>query len=98
MKGLMILCGILLLVGVADMSSGYYTFLRILVTIGSIVVVVAEIEKDLTPWVLVFGLLAIVFNPIIPVYLNDKDAWMPIDLIGAGLFFFKAFNTTKKEH
>jgi hypothetical protein len=67
MKGLMILCGIVLLVGVADMPIGYYTLLRILVTIGSVAVVVTEIEKGLTPWVLVFGLLAIVFNPIIPV-------------------------------
>jgi hypothetical protein len=98
MKGLMILCGIVFLVGVADMPISYYTLLRILVTIGSVAVVVTEIEKGLTPWVLVFGLLAIVFNPIIPVYLNDKDVWMPIDLIGAGLFFFKAFTTNQKEH
>lgn len=94
----MILCGILLLVGIADMPIGYYTLLRIVVTIGSVAVVVAEMEKGITPWVLAFGLLAILFNPIIPVYLNDKQAWMPIDLIGAVLFFINAFksNATKK--
>jgi hypothetical protein len=91
MKGLMILSGVLLLVGIADMPIGYYTLLRIVVTIGSAAVIVEEMEKGITPWVLAFGLLAILFNPIIPVYLNDKDAWLPIDLVGGVLFFVKAY-------
>ena len=98
MKGLMILCGILLLVGIADMPIGYYTLLRLVVTIVSVAVVVAEMEKGITPWVIAFGLLALLFNPIIPVYLNDKDAWMPIDLIGGLLFFIKAYSRSPKEH
>ncbi len=87
----MILSGVLLLVGIADMPIGYYTLLRIVVTIGSAAVIVEEMEKGITPWVLAFGLLAILFNPIIPVYLNDKDAWLPIDLVGGVLFFVKAY-------
>ena len=98
MKGLMVLCGILLLVGIADMPIGYYTLLRLVVTIGSVAVVVAEMEKGITPWVIAFGLLALLFNPIIPVYLNDKDAWVPIDLIGGVLFFIKAYGRSPKEH
>jgi hypothetical protein len=98
MKGLMILCGILLLVGIADMPIGYYTLLRLVVTIGSVAVVVAEMEKGITPWVIAFGLLALLFNPFIPVYLNDKDAWLPIDLIGGVLFFIKAYSRSPKEH
>ncbi len=98
MKGLFILCGVLLSVGIADMPIGYYTLLRLVVTIGSVAVLVTEIEKGITPWVLAFGLLALVFNPIIPVYLNDKDAWMPIDLIGAVLFFVKAMGRSAKEN
>ncbi len=98
MKGLFILCGVLLLIGIADMPIGYYTLLRLVVTIGSVAVVVAEMEKGITPWVIAFGLLALLFNPIIPVYLNDKDAWMPIDLIGGVLFFIKAYSRSPKEH
>ena len=98
MKGLMVLCGFLLLVGIADMPIGYYTLLRLVVTIGSVAVVVAEMEKGITPWVLAFGLLALLFNPFIPVYLNDKDAWVPIDLIGGVLFFIKAYSRSPKEH
>jgi hypothetical protein len=98
MKGLMVLCGFLLLVGIADMPIGYYTLLRLVVTIGSVAVVVAEMEKGITPWVIAFGLLALLFNPFIPVYLNDKDAWVPIDLIGGVLFFIKAYSRSPKEH
>ena len=28
-----------------------------------------------------FGIVAILFNPIIPVYLHDKGAWMMIDIM-----------------
>ena len=98
MKGLMVLCGFLLLLGIADMPIGYCTLLRLVVTIGSVAVVVAEMEMGITPWVIAFGLLALLFNPIIPVYLNDKDAWMPIDLIGGVLFFIKAYSRSPKEH
>jgi hypothetical protein len=59
---------------------------------------VAEMEKGITPWVIAFGLLALLFNPFIPVYLNDKDAWLPIDLIGGVLFFIKAYSRSPKEH
>jgi hypothetical protein len=52
MKGLMILCGNVLLVGVADMPIGYYTLLRILVTIGGFDLprVVSQIVPVLDRW------------------------------------------------
>ena len=92
MKVLLLLCTVLLVLGIADLPIGYYTLLRIVVTIGSIAVVVSEFENGLNFWVIAFGLLAIIFNPIIPVYLHDKGSWMPIDIIAAILFLIKTFN------
>ncbi len=65
--------------------------LRIVVTIGAGAVVITEFEKGINFWVVVFGLIAILFNPLIPVYLGDKEAWMPIDIISAILFGVKSF-------
>lgn len=86
MKTIFIICAILLLIAVAPMPIGYYTFLRIAVTIGALLVIISERRRKLNLWIIVFGIIAIVFNPLIPVYLYDKHAWMPIDLLAAVMF------------
>ncbi len=91
MKPLLLICAGLALLGVADLPIGYYTFLRIILTIGAVAVVVTEFGNGINFWVIVFGLVAIIFNPLIPVYLGDKDAWIPIDIITAILFGIKTF-------
>lgn len=96
MKTLLLICAGLLFLGLIDLPIGYYTLLRIVVTIGSVAVVVKEFENGLNFWVITFGLIAILFNPLIPVYLNDKSAWMPIDFIGGIIFVIKSF-TLKQE-
>ena len=70
---------------------GYYTLLRIVVTIGAVAIIVTEFENGINFWVIAFGFVAILFNPFIPMYLGDKSAWMPIDLITAILFGIKSF-------
>ena len=97
MKFLLIICACLFLLGLANLPIGFYTLLRIVVTIGSIAVVVTEIEKGINFWVIAFGLTGIIFNPIIPIYLHDKGVWLPIDLLCAILFLIKAFNIKQGE-
>lgn len=65
------------------MPIGYYTFLRIYLTIISGVIVVNELSKEnkVTGKVIMFTVIGIVFNPILPVYLHDKELWSLIDLI-----------------
>ena len=91
MKALLLICSGLLLLAVVDLPIGYYTFLRIVVTIGAVAVVIKEIENGINAWVVIFGLMAVLFNPLIPIYLNDKSAWMLIDVIAAIIFGAKSF-------
>ncbi|GAA4932902.1 hypothetical protein GCM10023314_01640 [Algibacter agarivorans] len=91
MKYLLLICASLLFIALADLPIGYYTLLRIAVTIGATAVVVMEFENGFNFWVIAFGIAAIVFNPLIPIYLNNKDAWMPIDIVAAILFLIKSF-------
>lgn len=44
----------------------------------------------------VFGLLALLFNPILPVYLRDKDVWAVIDIVAAVLLFIRYFTLKDK--
>lgn len=89
MKYVLFVCGVLLFLALANLPIGYYTLLRIMVTIGAVAVVITELEKGIGFWVIAFGSIAILFNPVIPIYLNDKSAWMPIDIIVGVLFLIK---------
>ena len=95
MKALLLICSSLLVVATFDLPIGYYTFLRIVVTIGAVTIIYQEFDEELNPWIIVFGIIAIVFNPIIPIYLHDKGIWTIIDLTAALLFGVKAFNLSK---
>jgi len=87
MKNLCILSGILLLLAIpSGWPYGYYIFLRWTIFVSSIVIANRFNRARLTTWVFVFGALAFLFNPIIPVYLN-KLSWVAIDLVSATLFF-----------
>ncbi len=99
MKILALICAAFLLIALFDLPIGYYSFLRIIVTIGAISVIIYEVENGFNFWVVSFGIIAILFNPLIPIYLNNKDAWMPIDIITAVLFIVKSltFITNKNE-
>lgn len=88
----------MLLLGVMNLPIEYYTFLRIVVTIGTICVILKE-HSDGIIWQVIFGVMAILFNPIIPVYLYSKSLWIPLDIVAAILFTIKLFNlkNTKNE-
>jgi len=90
MKSGLFFCALLLFIAMAELPIGYYTFLRIAITIGSISVIIFEFEKGFNFWSITFVFMAIIFNPLFPVYLNDKQMWMPIDIIGGLLFLMKS--------
>ncbi len=98
MKYILSLCAILLLLCIGDLPIGYYTLVRIVVTIGAICVIVSEPNKDLNFWRVSFGLIAIIFNPFIPVYLYDKSIWLVIDIFAIGLFVIKLLMLKSIKH
>lgn len=98
MKPVLLLTSALLIVALFELPIGYYTFLRIVVTIVSIGVLINEFPKGINTSVIVFGVIAILFNPLIPVYLNDKSAWVPIDIVAGVIFAVKSFTLTDQTH
>lgn len=94
----------LLLLAIAPLPIGYYTFLRIAITLATVLLILDSYKGQVNIWSMVFGIIAILFNPIIPIYLYQKDKWMPID-IGTAVIFLayglwhkapKIENTNKK--
>jgi hypothetical protein len=67
MKIVLLICAGLLFLALLSLPIGYYTFLRITVTIGAILVIASELREGINVWVILFGLIAVLFNPIAPV-------------------------------
>lgn len=74
----------MLWIGAAPLPYGYYTLLRLVATIvfAWAAYVVYQRKHNILPYI--FGLLALLFNPIIAVHLT-KTIWAIID-IAAGIF------------
>jgi hypothetical protein len=86
-KNISFLLGFLLLVALLPLPYGFYTFLRLSVFVGAILLAHTFYERDKPNWVLILAGLAILFNPVIPIYLS-REAWIPIDVVSAILFFY----------
>ena len=86
MKIISISCAVLLVLAIFRFPIGYYTFLRIAITLGAILILLEELKNGLNLWVLLFGGMAMLFNPILPIYLYKKSLWIPIDIGSAILF------------
>ncbi len=94
-KWLSIASGILLLLGIPyGWPYSYYIFLRWVIFVTSIITAIGFSKSKLPAWVLVFGALAFLFNPIIPISLN-KSSWVFIDFVSAILFFIAAYSVKK---
>jgi len=87
---LKIACIILLFVSLLQLPIGYYTFLRIIVCGTSAFSAFSYYVDNKRGWAWLFGIMAIVFNPIIPLYLG-KSTWSVIDIFTAIIFLISIF-------
>jgi len=75
---------------------GYFTLLRFVVCAVGAYIAYKTYEKDnesLLVWL--FGGIAILFNPIIPIYFT-REVWWVIDLIVGGVFLLSIFKFKNK--
>lgn len=84
----------MLFIGVAPLPYGYYMLLRLVATIvfAWAAYVTYEREEEVLPWIL--GVIALLFNPLIPIHL-PKEVWMAVDL-GAGIFLLTLISRIKE--
>jgi len=79
----------MLFLAVLAMPIGYYTLLRFLVTISAGIIFWQHYKASNKTLMVLFGITVLIFNPInpiYPIYLINKNIWIPIDLICGILF------------
>ena len=80
---------VILAIGILPMPYGYYSLSRLVVCgCAAFGAYKANLTKD-EAFAWVFGITAVLYNPIIPVHLNEKELWVVVNLLTAGLFFYK---------
>ena len=87
--------------GVLPMPYGYYNILRVVVCVSAIFMAFRATKTpngQLAMWL--FGGLALLYNPILPVHLNEKAIWMIVNAVTAVLFvtFRELSNDSDKEN
>jgi len=89
---------IFLLLTFFDWPYSFYSILRIVVTIVAVYYAyyLYEVLKRTDFWFWALVGIAILFNPIFPIYLYDKTAWGIIDIIVAIFFVILIVKFKKK--
>jgi hypothetical protein len=93
-KSLALIAAALLLIALADLPYGYYTFLRIVVCATSAFGALRAHQSNQSLWALVLVGVAILFNPVIPIYFS-RGAWAIIDVLVAVIIALSALSVGK---
>ena len=89
------LLAIVMLVGVLwPHQYGYYQVLRWAVMLVGAYSAYLAYENKNTTWAWIFGIIAILFNPLIP-FIFTKETWQFIDLITAVVIFMSIIKNKK---
>lgn len=91
-----IFCAVCAFAAVLNFPIGYYTFLRIVITIGALLILIFGLKHIRSFWYISFSIILILYNPILPVYLYDKSRWIPLDIVTGILFLLVRFEEENK--
>ncbi|MCA6067243.1 hypothetical protein JI747_008655 [Chryseobacterium sp. RG1] len=91
MKPFLTFCALCCFIGIFRLPIEYYTFLRILISIGALLVLYNTISFRQHYFSIIFLVILILFNPVFPIYLYRKSVWIPLDIITGILFLLINF-------
>jgi len=89
-----VLAAIACFVAIADLPYGYYGFLRWAICGVAIVSAIQMHRMNRQGWVWIFGLIAILFNPLVPIHF-EKSTWRIVDGAAGVAFLLTLCNTLK---
>lgn len=75
----------------------YYILLRWVVCGTSAYGAFKSVELEKSGWAWVFGIIALLFNPIIPVHLS-REIWAPIDIMASLIFVVSIFTIRRGKY
>ena len=71
---------IALAIGILPMPLGYYMLSRLVVSAGALYFAFHFYKQNINFKVWIFGFLVVLYNPIFPIHLNEKEIWILVNL------------------
>lgn len=78
---------VVLAIGILPLPIGYYTLSRLVVCASAIYFAYNFYKKNNQTNLWIFVFIAVLYNPIIPVYLYKKVIWIVVNIITIYLFY-----------
>jgi len=78
---------IVLAIGILPLPIGYYTLSRLVVCGCALYLAHKFYKKKDNTNLWIFGFIAVLYNPIVPVYLYEKFIWIIVNIITIFLFY-----------
>ncbi len=78
---------VVLVIGIFPLPLGYYTLSRLVVCASALYFALNYYKKKNQTNLWIFGFIAVLYNPIIPVYLYEKAIWIIVNIITIYLFY-----------
>jgi len=87
----------MMFLAIFDLPYSYYEFLRPAVFIGSILLIflISQQNKKLSLIIMLISIVALLFNPIIPIYSN-RGFWLPMNVVSGTVFSYVSLYFGKK--
>ena len=87
---------LLIIAPLVSFPYGFYTLLRLIVSVtaGFIIYYSYKGAKGINEITVIFSLILILYNPIIPVHLN-REIWMPINFVTSGIYIYGFYKIKK---
>jgi len=87
----------LMFLAIFDLPYSYYEFLRPAVFIGSILLIflITQQNSKLSLLIMLISIIALIFNPIIPIYSN-RGFWLPMNVVSGTVFSYLSIYFGKK--
>ncbi len=89
-----IIAGTMAILAILPWPYAYYQLLRWVIFISAAIIAYGFNKSKLLGWALAFGVIAFLFNPLFPIYLN-RSTWSGIDLVTGIIFFMAAYSKKK---
>ena len=76
---------------------GFYTFLRIIISLTSAIIIYQCYKNfnGINEYSIIFTLTLILYNPLIPIYLS-REMWLPINFATSGIYLYALFKIKNK--
>ena len=90
-----LVAAIILLWALLPNPYGFYMLVRLVVFGVSGYTAYRYAQRNLSGLAWLFGVIAIAYNPLLPVYLT-RAIWMPVDLLTAGVLVWSVFHDRRR--